>query len=128
MQIDQWLAAGKDVVVYTSRQLERGDDAEANLRINNVVSSFLVDLIRGLTIRPSFIVAKGGITSSDLASKALSAKKALIVGQVIPGVPIWKLEEKSKFPGITYVVFPGNVGDTNSLAKVCEVFSNATIK
>ncbi len=118
-QADLWMATGKDVVVYTSRRLEVGRDPDSSLRINGVVSDFLVAIIKSITVRPAFIVAKGGITSSDLASKGLSVEKALILGQVIPGVPVWELDQKSKFPGLIYVVFPGNVGDHSALAEVC---------
>ncbi|WP_197659489.1 nucleotide-binding domain containing protein, partial [Listeria monocytogenes] len=72
-----------------------------------------------VTVRPKFIVAKGGITSSDLASRGLAAEKALALGPVIPGVPVWQMEAASKFPGILYVVFPGNVGDETALLEVC---------
>lgn len=127
-QTDQWLASGKDVVIHTSRHLEVGKDSESSLQINSFVSSFLVCIIKGLTVRPAFIVAKGGITSSDLASKGLSAEKALVLGQVIPGVPVWQMDRKSKFPGIIYVVFPGNVGDDTALAEVCNKFKAESIK
>lgn len=121
-QTDQLLSSGKDVVIYTSRKLQEGHDAQSSLKINGVVSTFLVNIVKGLTVRPSFIVAKGGITSSDLASKGLSAKKALILGQAIPGVPVWKLDLHSKFPEIVYIVFPGNVGGEAALSEVCKRF------
>jgi uncharacterized protein YgbK (DUF1537 family) len=118
-QTDEWIDSGQDVVIYTSRQLEVGKDSESNLTINRTVSSFLVDIVQKLQVRPSFFVAKGGITSSDLASKGLSAEKALILGQAIPGVPVWSLDAKSKFPEMIYIVFPGNVGDQSALHEVC---------
>lgn len=121
-QTDQWIAAGNNVVIHTSRRLEVGNDPESSLQINAFVSGFLVSIMKGLTVRPKFIVAKGGITSSDLASKGLSAEKALILGPVIPGVPVWQMDAKSKFPGIIYVVFPGNVGDETELMEVCKKF------
>jgi uncharacterized protein YgbK (DUF1537 family) len=114
-QIDRLLADGKDVVLYTSRELQPGSDAEGSLRINNAVSNFLVNVVGQLSVRPSFIIAKGGITSSDVASKALLSEKALILGQVIPGVPVWRLDVKGKFSKILYIVFPGNVGGESAL-------------
>jgi uncharacterized protein YgbK (DUF1537 family) len=66
------------------------------------------------------MVAKGGITSSDLASKGLMAERATVLGAVIPGVPVWKMDIKSRFPGILYVVFPGNVGNHTALLEVCK--------
>jgi uncharacterized protein YgbK (DUF1537 family) len=119
---DSWLSAGHNVVIHTSRRLEVGQDSASSLQINALVSGFLVSILKGLTIRPKFIVAKGGITSSDLATKGLSAEKALVLGPVIPGVPVWKMDTNSKFPEIMYVVFPGNVGDTTSLDDVCRKF------
>ncbi|WP_226940479.1 MULTISPECIES: four-carbon acid sugar kinase family protein [unclassified Imperialibacter] len=121
-QVDAWLAAGDDAVIHTSRTLEKGSDAESSLKINSLVSGFLVAIVQGISVRPKFMVAKGGITSSDLASKGLSVKKATVLGPVIPGVPVWKLQGESKFPGLIYVVFPGNVGDEKALALVCEKF------
>ena len=123
-QTDQWLGNGKDVVIYTSRGLKTGSDAESSLLIQRAVSSFLVDIVKGLTVRPSFVLAKGGITSSDLASKGLSSESALILGQAIAGVPVWQLDSKSKFPEITYIVFPGNVGDNKALYNVWNKFKS----
>ena len=119
-QTDLWLAAGNNVVIHTSRRLEVGKDSESSLQINALVSGFLVSVMKGITVRPKFIVAKGGITSSDLATKGLSAEKALVLGPVIPGVPVWQMDAKSKFPGMIYVVFPGNVGDEKALVEVCK--------
>ena len=123
-QTDQWLVKGKDVVIYTSRGLKTGSDAESNLIIQRAVSAFLVDIVKGLTVRPSFVLAKGGITSSDLASKGLASESAVVLGQAIAGVPVWRLDSKSKFPEITYIVFPGNVGDPMALYNVWNKFKS----
>ncbi len=122
-QTDAWLLAGNNVVIYTSRNLETGPDQEHSLAINALVSNFLVSIVSGLSVRPNFMVAKGGITSSDLATKGLSVEKALVLGSVIPGVPVWQLNADSKFPGLLYVVFPGNVGDETALEVVCKRLS-----
>lgn len=66
-------------------------------------------------------MAKGGITSSDIGVKALSVKEAYVLGQIQPGIPVWKTDADSKFPKIPYVIFPGNVGETDSLRKVVEI-------
>lgn len=123
-QLDVWLQAKKNVVLYTSRMHEVGTDSVGSLQINALVSNFLVRVIKELTVRPDFIIAKGGITSSDLASKGLLAQKALVLGSVIPGVPVWQMDNKSKFPGIHYVVFPGNVGDNMALEEVVNKFTS----
>ena len=121
-KIDHWLSAGKDVVVFTSRSLVAGGNANESLTINGVVSDYLVSIIQRLTVRPAFFIAKGGITSSDLASKGLSSKKANILGQAIPGIPVWKLANDSKFSKILYIVFPGNVGGESALWDVWHIF------
>src|SRR5688572_11449918 len=124
IQVDRWLASGKDVVLYTSRQLQSGPDVASSLAINSTVSSFLVDIVKGLTVQPSFFLAKGGITSSDLASKGLGAASALILGQAIAGVPVWQLDRNSKFSEMIYIVFPGNVGDHTALYNVWNKFKS----
>lgn len=40
------------------------------------------------------------------------------MGQAAPGVPVWKTGAESKFPGLPYVIFPGNVGDNSTLYQV----------
>ncbi|MBS7176573.1 MAG: hydroxyacid dehydrogenase, partial [Clostridiales bacterium] len=62
----------------------------------------------------------GGITSSDVGVKALQVKKALVLGQILPGIPVWKTGDESKFPGTSYVIFPGNVGDDDALLRAVE--------
>jgi uncharacterized protein YgbK (DUF1537 family) len=63
------------------------------------------------------LIAKGGITSSDLATKALGVKRALVRGQILPGIPLWEVGAESRYPGLVYVVFPGNVGGDDALVQ-----------
>jgi uncharacterized protein YgbK (DUF1537 family) len=67
--------------------------------------------------------AKGGITSNDAATKGLGIKRALVVGQLQPGVQVWKLGPESKFPGMHVVVYPCNVGTPNGLAEAIKSFT-----
>lgn len=56
-----------------------------------------------------------------MATKGLKMKRALIVGQAAAGVPLWRCDEPSaKWPGLPYVVFPGNVGSEQTLYEVVE--------
>ncbi len=114
------LQADDDVVVYTSRDLITGTDAASNLQIGNSVSEALVELVQRLSVRPRYIIAKGGITSSDLATRGLGVKRAMVIGQLLPGIPVWRLGDDVKFPALDYVIFPGNVGDTCALAQAVE--------
>jgi uncharacterized protein YgbK (DUF1537 family) len=74
---------------------------------------------RGLEL--GFVVAKGGKTSSDVATRGLGVRRAEVAGQMLPGiVSAWILPEDINYPGLPYVVFPGNVGDEGALAEVIQ--------
>ncbi|XP_021614758.1 uncharacterized protein LOC110616633 isoform X3 [Manihot esculenta] len=115
---DFFLGARKDTLIMTSRELITGKSPSESLEINFKVSSALVEIVQRISTRPRYILAKGGITSSDLATKALEAKCAKIVGQALAGVPLWLLGPESRHPQVPYIVFPGNVGDSKALAEV----------
>ncbi|RMF04439.1 MAG: hypothetical protein D6768_03275 [Chloroflexi bacterium] len=121
-QVESNLQAGQNVVLYTSRQLITGTDAAASLAIGRRVSASLVAVVRGIATRPRFLLAKGGITSSDVATQGLNIKKALVMGQILPGVPVWQAGPESRYPGMAYIVFPGNVGGPNALVEAVSMF------
>ncbi|KAK5937701.1 hypothetical protein PMZ80_009830 [Knufia obscura] len=110
---------GHDVLIMTSRDIITGKDEKESLDIGSIVAKNLVRFLQDLSTRPRYIIAKGGITSSDMATKGLKMKCATVVGQAAPGVPLWEcFEETSKWAGIPYIVFPGNVGSENTLYDV----------
>ncbi|MEQ8878556.1 MAG: four-carbon acid sugar kinase family protein [Cyclobacteriaceae bacterium] len=117
-QISELIRDGKSVVAYTSRELHSGKTKEENISIINTVSSGVVQIVRNLTERPGYLIAKGGITSSDIATKSLGIQRAMIMGQALPGIPVWKSGPESKFPDLPYIIFPGNVGTKNSLLEL----------
>ena len=43
---------------------------------------------------------------------------AQILGQALPGVPAWQAGPESKWPGLAYVVFPGNVGGPDAIRQL----------
>ncbi|AKL96512.1 hypothetical protein CACET_c30680 [Clostridium aceticum] len=114
---------GRTVTVYTSRKLLQVETEDKNkiLEASVKISNSLVNIIGKLSVRPSFIIAKGGITSSDVGTKALQVKKAKVMGQVKPGIPVWMTGDESKFPEMPYVIFPGNVGETSTLGEIAEM-------
>lgn len=118
----QLLQAGSDIVIYTTRTLITGDDAAQNLSIGNRISDSLVEITSRIQKYARYIIAKGGITSSDLATKALVVKRALVIGQILPGIPVWRLDKDCAEPDLTYVVFPGNVGQIDSLTQAVAKF------
>jgi uncharacterized protein YgbK (DUF1537 family) len=113
---------GKTVVTYTRRTLLtlENDTKEDALLRSVKISEAVQKLVQNLSVAPKFVVAKGGITSSDVGVKALHVRKAYVLGQVLPGIPVWKTDADSRFPGIPYIIFPGNVGENDSLRRVIE--------
>ncbi|GAB2759125.1 four-carbon acid sugar kinase family protein [Salinifilum aidingensis] len=112
--------ADRDVVITTSRDLVTGAGADESLAIARAVSAGLVDAVRTAVRarRPAFVVAKGGITSSDVATGGLDIRRAVVRGQMLPGIiSLWE-PVSGQFSGVPYVVFPGNVGDAEALAHV----------
>ncbi|KAF8085500.1 hypothetical protein N665_0665s0010 [Sinapis alba] len=120
---DAFLRAGRETLIMSSRELITGKTSSESLDINSKVSSALVEVVSQITTRPRYILAKGGITSSDTATKALKARRALVIGQALAGVPVWKLGPESRHPGVPYIVFPGNVGSSTALAEVVKSWS-----
>jgi uncharacterized protein YgbK (DUF1537 family) len=118
---DESLSAGRDALVYTSRRLITGVNQVSSLQIGQVVSTALVTIVESLSEVPAWLIAKGGITSSDIATKGLRIKRAEVLGQALPGIPIWRTGQESRWPGLVYVVFPGNVGGPNALAEMVQI-------
>ena len=117
------IARGVTCCVSTKRAvltLENDTPEEAllrSVRISDAVQSCVADL----TAVPAFVVAKGGITSSDVGVKALRTRRAWVLGQIRPGIPVWRTDEESRFPGVPYVIFPGNVGEESTLREAVEL-------
>ena len=122
-RLNETLHSGKDALLFTSRKLVSTDDDKENLSIGRRVSDTLIKIVRNLQESPRFIIAKGGITSSDVATKGLEIRVATIIGQLIPGVPIWRSQKESRFPDLDLVVFPGNVGGPQALREAYEKIS-----
>ena len=111
-----------DVVIRTSRTLVTGRDAQHSLHISRTVSAASVAVVKAIAarIRPAFVVAKGGITSSDTAALGLSVLRAWSRGTLLPGiVSLWE-PVAGPAQGIPYVVFAGNVGDDDALVEVLD--------
>lgn len=117
---------GGDVIVHTSRLLIKADDPAESLRIARTVSAAVVTVVNRTlkTFPPRFVIAKGGITSSDVAAHGLEIRHAIVRGPMLPGiVSLWEpVDGPAK--GIPYIVFAGNVGDDESLAQVTRKLSN----
>jgi len=114
----------RDVMLITSRALSTGHDANESLRIARDISASVVRIVDALLAdSPTWVIAKGGITSHDVLLHALGIERAEIVGQLFAGfVSVLRpLEAKTKAIGLACVVFAGNVGDDASLADAVDV-------
>lgn len=115
-----------DAVLATSRIRVDGKDAEASLHIAGEVSRALVEVVARVVasaVPLKWVVSKGGVTSSDVATKALGIRRAVILGQMLPGqVSVWssRAGDEQRQEGMPYVVFAGNVGGPTSLADVID--------
>ncbi len=117
------IAQGKTVVVYTKRKLltVKNDTKEEALLRSVRISDAVQSLVGKLRVTPSFVIAKGGITSSDIGTKALAVQKAKVLGQIKPGIPVWQTGQESKYPNTPYVIFPGNVGENSTLKEAVDI-------
>lgn len=120
---EKFISEGTTVVTYTKRKLlvVENDSKEDALIRSVKISDAVQSLVGRLTVEPSFVIAKGGITSSDVGTKALAVKKANVMGQIKPGIPVWQTGYESKFPKTPYVIFPGNVGEISTLKEAVEI-------
>lgn len=120
--MNEHLKNGQTTAVYTSRKRvdQNTGNREDDLKLSVAIARAVTGIAKALEVRPSFMIVKGGITSSDVGTKGLLVQKALVMGQVLPGIPVWKTGPESRFPGMSYVIFPGNVGNDHALYEITE--------
>jgi uncharacterized protein YgbK (DUF1537 family) len=117
---------GADALLFTSRALlQNAADEGVNLQIGQRISSALVAIVRALAREPAWVIAKGGITSSDMATEALGIRHATVLGALIPGVPVWRAVDSDRWPDVPLVIFPGNVGTEDDLAHAMRALHEA---
>jgi uncharacterized protein YgbK (DUF1537 family) len=107
-------ASDEVTVVTTSR--ERSADHNT-LDHGERVMLALTTAVRDLLPRVEVVVAKGGITSAEVARAGVGATSAFVLGQVLPGVSVWQMTAVDGRE-ILYVVVPGNVGGPETLVDV----------
>jgi uncharacterized protein YgbK (DUF1537 family) len=78
----------------------------------------------------AWVVAKGGITSHDVATEGLQMRRATVLGQLFPGiVSVWRAApaagDDGRLTGLPYVVFAGNVGDDTTLREAVRTMRGA---
>ena len=110
-------ASGLTPVVYTSRVEIAFADQATRLAFGDMVSAFLMDVVRNLPKTLGFLISKGGITSNDVLSSGLALRTSRVVGQILPGCSVVRCPaDHPRYPDLPVVIFPGNVGDEQALA------------
>lgn len=115
---------GRDVLIFTSRGERVFADRGERLAFGEHVSQLLVEIVRRLPKSLGWLITKGGITSNDVLSKGLALRSARLLGQIVPGVSIIRCPPDSAFGELPVVIFPGNVGDDQSLAVAYRLLTN----
>ena len=120
--IDQNLNIKKDVVLYTNREylkLNNYDSREIGVK----VLECLISIINKVQVKPNYIICKGSTTADYISKHNFNVNKAIVLGQVGPGVSVWELGSESRIPGMKFIVFAGNIGDNDLLVKIVENLS-----
>lgn len=113
-----------DVLLITSRAQLRSSDNVSNLDLARTIARAVSEVVKAALVgKPRWIVAKGGITSHDVAVHGLGMRRATVIGQILPGmVSVLRIVEGDPSAvGLPYVVFPGNVGADDGLSCVVDV-------
>ena len=117
-QVEQIIQAGNNPVLFTSRRAPMNLVEDGALAFSRQVSAALIRIVLKLGRRPRAVIAKGGITSSDMATQGLLIQQAFVLGQLRPSIPVVLTDETSRFPAMPYVIFPGNTGQPGDLAAI----------
>lgn len=117
---EEQIRVGREVLIYTSRTLVQSGQGASFLKIGQSISDALVEIIEHIQTSPAWIITKGGITSSDIATKALGIKRAIVLGQIEKGIPVWQTGEDCRWPALPLIIFPGNVGEVDTLRHIVQ--------
>jgi uncharacterized protein YgbK (DUF1537 family) len=125
--VDRAFRQNKTAVIYTSRGELSFDDAVQRLQFGVEVSALLMEIVQGLPSNLSFLISKGGITSNDVLSVGLNLTQARLLGQILPGCSVIRTaSDHPQFPNLPVVLFPGNVGDQDSLVAAWQCLTNVS--
>lgn len=118
----QAIFAGRTAVLYTKRDPLVPEDmsSEEKLALSVNIAGAFTEVVRRISVRPAFVIVKGGMTAAKIVQKALGAKRARVLGQASAGVPVWQLGGESRYPNLPYIIFPGNLGKSGDLKDLVE--------
>jgi uncharacterized protein YgbK (DUF1537 family) len=105
------LRDGRPAIVATERVR---DTTHNSLRHGELVMTALITAVRELVSDVDVVIAKGGITSAEVAHIGIGARSATVLGQIAAGVSAWRLDLPDGGT-LLYIVVPGNVGGESTL-------------
>jgi uncharacterized protein YgbK (DUF1537 family) len=108
---------GSPVIVLATERLRSTE--HNTLAHGERVMTALTTAVAALLTEVDVVVAKGGITSAEVARTGIGATSAVVLGQVLPGVSVWRLVARDGRE-VLYVVVPGNVGGPDTLVRVLD--------
>ncbi|QPZ38314.1 four-carbon acid sugar kinase family protein [Paramicrobacterium chengjingii] len=106
---------------YLTTERQR-QESHGTLEHGERVMSGLTHAVRAVLSQVDVIIAKGGITSAEVARTGIGARSALVLGQVLPGISVWCMTDHTGRE-VLYIVVPGNVGDERTLTDVLAALS-----
>ena len=106
------------VVTISSERIRKAD--HGTLEHGDKVMKSLIEVVREIYQDFNVIIAKGGITSAEVARDGVGAKKGWVLGQILPGISVWKILDADG-RSFLYVVVPGNVGNADTLLNVLRI-------
>ncbi|WP_299487348.1 four-carbon acid sugar kinase family protein [Acaryochloris sp. IP29b_bin.137] len=115
-------------VIYTSRQPLDFKDLAERLPFNTQVANLLADIVQHLPSRLGFLVSKGGMTSNTILAGGLHLSSVRLLGQILPGCCVVHTGSEHAFPQLPVVLFPGNVGQSEDLVKICQCLSQRSVQ
>lgn len=98
--------------ILSSERIRR--DEHDSLDHGEKVMTALITAVRTASPHVGVVVAKGGITSAEVARQGLHSRSGTVLGQIAAGVSAWRLD-LTENRSAHYIVVPGNVGDESTL-------------
>jgi uncharacterized protein YgbK (DUF1537 family) len=100
------------LAILSSERVRR--DHHNSLDHGEKIMAALTEAVRLVSPHVGVVVAKGGITSAEVAKSGLRSRSGTVLGQIAAGVSAWQLDVAGSRTAV-YIVVPGNVGDDATL-------------
>ena len=114
-------------VLFTSREFISFQSKDEQIRLQNLLSLFIADLVSELKYQIGYLISKGGITSNTILKDGFKVEYVYLEGQICKGVSLVTIKLKKINEQISMVTFPGNFGDKKSLLEVWGKLENKKI-